>query len=160
MPIVPQAASASYSHFPAQAQLLLAAPHIAGLLPARVPSSEVPPQHDAPLQFIFDRPALADLTDQQRERLYESANVLLEISIEFMIGAFNEDALRAAEVMFYRGVGGKSAIRPLGPKAYNAEQDADLFTLMARAKEARPITYTEAQTIVKNAWAQRKSGEA
>jgi len=52
MPIVPQAASASYSHFPAQAQLLLAAPHIAGLLPARVPSSEVPPQHDAPLQLI------------------------------------------------------------------------------------------------------------
>lgn len=42
MQIVTQSVSASHAHFPAT-QLLLPAPRIAGLLPARVPSSVQPP---------------------------------------------------------------------------------------------------------------------
>ncbi len=170
MPIVHQSVPASYSHFPAQPQLLLAAPRIAGLLPARVPSSEVPPEPDAPLRFIFDRPSLADLTDQQREHLYESTSKLLEIAIEFMVGTFNEEALRAAEVIFHRGVGGKSALRPLGPKAFNAEVDADTYAEMANSRAAqktpqsdlrnaiRDATYHAAAAELRNAWTQRKEG--
>ncbi len=156
MRILPQSASASYSHFPAQPHLMLNAPHIAGLLPARVPSSEPPPNVPAP--FIFDRPALADLTAVQREHLYEAADVLLEMAVEFMVGTFSEDALRAAEVIFHRGVGAKSALRPLGPAAFNAEVDADWLELLARAQRSRPITHTEAQATVRRARAQRKSG--
>ncbi len=130
---------------------------IAGLLLARVPSSE-PPEQSEPAPFIFDRPSLADLTAAQRERLYEGANVLLEITIEFMIGTFNEDALRAAEVMFHRAAGGKSAIRPLGPQAFKAENDADWFAMVARAKAARAMTYAEAENIVRQA--RRQGGGA
>ena len=130
---------------------------IAGLLPARVPSSE-PPKYSEPAPFIFDCPSLADLTEAQRERLYEGANVLLEIAIEFMIGTFNEDALRAAEVMFHRAAGGKSAIRPLGPQAFKAENDADWFAMVARAKAARAMTYAEAENIVRQA--RRQGGGA
>ena len=67
MRIVPQSASASYCLFPPMLALPAPAP-IAGLLPARVPSSE-PPKQAAPVPFIFDRPALADLTTTQREHL-------------------------------------------------------------------------------------------
>ena len=104
---------------------------IAGLLPARVPSSESPKQA-APAPFIFDRPVLADLSTAQRERLYDATNVLLEIAVEFMVGTFNEDAIRAAEVVFHRAVGGKSVVRPLSPQAFNAEIDADWLEMLAR----------------------------
>ncbi len=150
MRILPQSASASYSHFPV-GQHLLSAPHIAGLLPARVPSSEPPP-------FTFDRPALADLTAPQHERLYEAAEMLLEIAVEFMVGTFTEDALRAAEVVFHRAVGGRSAIRPLSPASYNAEIDADWIELVARAKQNRPITHAEAVATVRQARTHCKGG--
>ena len=156
MRIVQQSASASYSHFSPMLALPAPAP-IAGLLPARVPSSE-PPKQAAPAPFIFDRPALADLSAQQREHLYEATNVLLEIAVEFMIGALNEDAIRAAEVLFHRAVGGKSSIRPLSPAAFNAEIDADWLEMLARAKRARPITYAEATETVRHAQAQRQGG--
>jgi len=131
---------------------------IAGLLPARVPSSE--PPSDAPAPFIFDRPALAELTAAQREHLYDATNVLLEIAVEFMIGVLNEEAIRAAEVLFHRAVGGKSSIRPLSPAAFNAEIDADWLEMLARAKRARPITYAEATETVRQAQAQRQGGVA
>jgi len=130
---------------------------IAGLLPARVPSSE--PPSDAPAPFIFDRPALAELTAAQREHLYDATNVLLEIAVEFMLGTFNEDAIRAAEVLFHRAVGGKSSLRPLSPAAFNAEIDADWLEMLARAKRARPITYAEAAETVRQAQAQRQGGD-
>jgi len=155
MRIVPQSVSASYCHFPLMLALPAPTP-IAGLLPARVPSSEPPP--NAPVPFIFDRPALADLSAQQREHLYDATNVLLEIAVEFMLGALNEEAIRAAEVLFHRAVGGKSSIRPLSPAAFNAEIDADWLEMLARAKRARPITYAEATETVRHAQAQRQGG--
>jgi len=130
---------------------------IAGMLPARVPSSETPKQA-APVPFIFDRPALADLTTTQREHLYNATNVLLEIAVEFMLGTLNEEAIRAAEVLFHRAVGGKSIVRPLSPAAFNAEIDADWLEMLARAKRARPITYAEAAETVHQAQAQRQGG--
>ena len=155
MCIVSQSASASHCPFPPMLALPAPAP-IAGLLPARVPSSEPPP--NAPAPFIFDRPALADLATQQREHLYDATNVLLEIAVEFILGTFNEDAIRAAEVLFHRAVGGKSTIRPLSPAAFNAEIDADWLEMLARAKRARPITYAEATETVRHAQAQRQGG--
>jgi len=145
---VPQSGRVSHSLYPPQPLLLPAPPPIAGLLPARVPSSEPP---NAPAPFIFDRPALADLTVAQREHLYDATNVLLEIAVEFMLGTFNEDAIRAAEVLFHRAVGGKSSLRPLSPAAFNAEIDADWLEMLARAKRARPITYAEAAETVRQA---------
>ena len=156
MRIVSQSVSASYCHFPPMLALPAPAP-IAGLLPARVPSSE-PPKQAAP--FIFDRPALSDLTTIQREHLYEATNMLLEIAIEFMVGTFNEDAIRAAGVLFHRAVGGKSSLRPLSPQAFNAEIDADWLEMLARAKRAQPISYAEAVETVRQAQAQRQGGVA
>ena len=151
--IVSQSVSTSYCHFPPMLALPAPAP-IAGLLPARVPSSEPPPAPFSP--FIFDRPALADLTAAQREHLYDATNVLLEIAVEFMLGVLNEEAIRAAEVLFHRAVGGKSSIRPLSPAAFNAEIDADWLEMLARAKRARPISYAEATETVHQAQAQRQ----
>ena len=160
MRIVSQSAVTSYSYFSAPLQLMLPAPQLAGLLPARVPSSyaaEPPPPACQP--FVFDRPALAELSTAQRANLYEAAETLLDIAVEFMLGAFQEDALRAAEVVFHRAAGGKSAIRPLGPAAFNAENDADWLDLLARAKRARPITPAEAESIVQQARAQYRDGQ-
>ncbi len=154
MPIVTQSASASHSHFPA-AQLLLPAPHIAGLLPAHVQSSQPPPE-PPPAPFVFDRPNLADLSQAQRERLYHAADILLDSAIEFMVGTFSEEILRAAEVLFHRAAGGKSTVRPLGPAAYNAEVDADWLEMLTRAKRSRPITPAQAETALHKARAQRK----
>jgi len=103
---------------------------------------------------------LADLTPVQREHLYEATNVLLEIAVEFMIGVLNEDAIRAAEVLFHRAVGGKSTVRPLSPQAFNAEIDADWLEMLARAKRARPMTYADATETVRQAQAQRQGGAA
>jgi hypothetical protein len=86
--------------------------------------------------------------------------MLLEIAIEFMVGALSDDALRAAEIVFHRAAGGQSAIRPLGPAAFNAESDADWLEMLARAKRSRPITPAEAESIVRNARAERQGGIA
>jgi len=148
MRIVSQSAVTSYSYFSAQQPLMLPAPRIAGLLPARVPSSAEPPPDCQP--FVFDRPALAELSTTQRASLYEAAETLLDIAVEFMLGTFQEDALRAAEVVFHRAAGGQSAIRPLGPQAFNAESDAAWLQTLARAKRARPITPAEAERMVRD----------
>lgn len=84
MPIVSQSVSASHSYFPA-AQLMLAAPRIAGLLPARVPSS-VPA-----LMVIKPRESLLD-----RQRAIWAAQ---DAEIEaFLAGARQRLAAVAAEV--------------------------------------------------------------
>jgi len=147
MNIVPQPASASYSRL-----LALPAPKIAGLLPSGLKPTPAP--------FVFDRPVLAELSVSQRERLYEAAAVLLEIAVEFMVGTFNEAALRAAEVMFHRAAGGASAIRSVGMTAFNAEVDADWFEFVANARRARPLSDTQAESIIAQVRARRESGAA
>jgi len=147
MRIVPQSASASYSHFSPLAQLLLPAPQIAGLLPSGLKPSPAP--------FVFDRPALADLKVAQRDQLYQAAEVLLEFAVEFMIGTFNENALRAAEVLFHRATGAQSPIKTVGPAAFNAEIDADWLELIMAAKQARPMSNTEAKSVVDRMRAQQ-----
>ncbi len=157
MRIVHQSALDSHSPFFVSPYLMLPPPRIAGLLPSGIADSA---QKAAPAPFTFDRPALADLTEAQRDRLFEAADMLLEIAIEFMIGTFNESVLRAGEVLFHRAAGGKSAIRPLGPDAFNAELDADWLELVARAKRARPLSDSEAATIVNMARNVRRGGAA
>ncbi len=102
--------------------LLLAAPKIAGLLPASVPS-----QADPPPVFTFTDPRLVEMPTEQRARLFDAAHALLAIALDFGDGGLSEEALRAAEVVFHRAAGGQSVVRPLHPKAYNAEFDADLI---------------------------------
>jgi len=148
MRIVSQSAVTSHSYF--SVPLMLAAPRIAGLLPARVPSSAAAEPPPACQPFVFDRPALAELSTAQRTSLYDAAETLLDIAVEFMLGTFQEDTLRAAEVVFHRAAGGQSAIRPLGPQAFNAENDADWLETLARAKRAKPITPAEAERIVRD----------
>jgi len=91
-------------------RLALPAPKIAGLLPSGLKPSPAP--------FVFDRPALADLNMAQRDRLYQAAEVLLEFAVEFIVGTFNENALRAAEVLFHRATGAQSPIKTVGPASY------------------------------------------
>ena len=146
MRIVSQSAPVSYSRFSAQAQLLLPAPHIAGLLTAGTIPSTAP--IDTPLPYVFDRPALADLSQIQRARLFEATDILLEIAIEHLVGAFGENALRAAEVLFHRAAGGQSALRPVGPAAFHAEIDADWLTTIAEAKRIKPMSTAEAESTL------------
>ncbi len=118
------------------AQLLLAAPKIAGLLPASVPSQAKPPP-----VFTFTDPRLAEMPAEQCARLFDATRALLAIALDFGDGGLSEEALRAAEVVFHRAAGGQSVVRPLHPKAYNAEFDADLIewrlTTTRHMKEAR-----------------------
>ena len=146
--IVPQSVPASYCPM-----LALPAPKIAGLLPAHVPSS-MPPS----TRYVFASPALDDLSNQQQNRLFDATEMLLDIAVEFMRGTFNEDALRAAETVFHRAVGGHSVARPLSPKQFNAELDADWFEMLARAKQAQPLSTAEADAFMRRARAFRKDG--
>lgn len=120
MRIITQSAAASYFLFPSVP--LLCAPRIAGLLPARAGGHT-----DAAPSFTFHDPRLAELSSVQRERLFDAARALLEIAVSFGVGTMNEDALRAAEVLFHRAAGGTSPARPTSPAAYKVEQDADLL---------------------------------
>ncbi len=83
MNILPDFASASYSQFPA-AQLMLPAPRIAGLLSARVPSSQ---------QVIVTKPR-ESLLDRQRA-IWAAQDAELE---EFLIGARQRIAAVIAEI--------------------------------------------------------------
>ena len=153
MRIVHQSALPSHCHFPV-APLMLVAPKIAGLLPAHTGSQPCSPS------FIFKSTGLAELSNPQHMHLFEAAEMLLEIAVEFMRGTFNEDALRAAETVFHRAVGGQSIVRPLSPQQFNAELDADWFDLLAQAKRTQPLTPTQADTIVLQAQTARKGGAA
>jgi len=141
MPIVPQPNPFFYSPF-----LALPAPHIAGLLPAGTLPNQPPIDSVAP--YIFDRPALADLTVDQRTRLCEATDMLLEIAIEHLLGNFDENVLRAAEVIFHRAAGGKSPLRQVGPAAFHAELDADWLTIIADSKRIKPMSTSEAESVV------------
>ncbi len=123
MRIVPQSVSVSHSYFPAQTLLMLAAPQIAGLLPARVPLA-------APDPFIYVNPRLAELPDAQQERLFEAAQTLLDVAVGRALDELNDHALNTALALFRRAVTGRP-MRPANPAQYNAEHDATLLEWLA-----------------------------
>ncbi len=80
MPIVPQSASFPLTLFPPNMPLLLPAPRIAGLLPARCgdPPPDPPPNVAG---FTYNNPRLAKLPPDQRDRLYVAAQTLLDVAL-------------------------------------------------------------------------------
>ena len=102
------------------------------------------------------RPVAAERSDEAHHSL--SPEPLSNVQ-SVLYGA-RTTALRAAEVLFHRAAGGKSAIRPVGPAAFNAEIDADWLELVARAKQVRPISHAEAESIVREALARQMGGVA
>ncbi len=77
MHIVSQSAPFSLTLFPPNMPLLLSAPKIAGLLPANVPSSSATAASDT---FTHRNPALANLSDPTREKLFEAVGALLDLA--------------------------------------------------------------------------------
>lgn len=136
MEIVQQSPSLSHSHV----TLLLPAPKIAGLLPARV---GVEPEQAAtqPVSaFIYDTPQLAELPTEKRECLLDAARTLLDVAVGFVLDDLNEDALRAAQVLFHRQIVGHSPRRPMNPVTYRAERDADILEwALSAAKASRQL---------------------
>jgi len=117
MRIVPQSAPASYSLLPTS--LALPAPKIAGLLGPG-------PQPDRSA-YSYSDPRLAAFTDEQRTRLFDAADTLLEIAVRFATRELSDTAVRAAASLFARKLTGRPATRYQGPEHFRAEQDADLL---------------------------------
>src|SRR5579864_1788226 len=120
-PIVSQSGQVSYSSTP----LLLPAPRIAGLIAATSVTSEPPPKLSP--EFTYRNATLTDLSTEQHTRFTDAVTTLLDVAVAYTHGAMNENALRAAQVLFHRQLTGHSPDRPLTPVAYRAERDADLL---------------------------------
>ncbi len=123
--IVPQSVPASYSHFPSE-QLMLPAPRIAGVLPARV--GQLPP--DAP-PFVYSDLRLTEISPEQRDRLYTAARTLLDVAVAHSLDAMNDHALNTALALFRRAVTGQP-MRPRNPAQFNAEMDVTLLEWAVR----------------------------
>ncbi len=92
---------------------------------------------NSPVTFTFSDPSLATLDADQRQKLFDAAQTLLEVAVRFSTGELNHHALRAAQVLFHRRLTGHSPVRPLTPRSYRAEQDAEMIDLML-SFEKRP----------------------
>ncbi len=137
--IVPQSASFPLTLFPPNMPLLLSAPKIAGLLMPPRPSEPPPPEPEAePVArvFTYRHARFAELTEGEYAAFIRATDILLEVGVNYMLGVMNEDALRAAEIVFHRGVGGAKSKYPLNPEAYSAERDADFIGLAVRLPRA------------------------
>ena len=107
--------------------LMIDAPKIAGLLPARAASlvEKETEALDAP-SFTYTSTRLKELSVRRTEVLFQAMRTLIDIAVSFALEESNEAALRAAEVVFHRAAGGTTPIRPWTPEAYRAERDAVL----------------------------------
>src|SRR5579859_5396374 len=126
-PIVSQSGHVSYSPTP----LLLPAPRIAGLIAATSATSE-PPSKPSP-EFTYRNAMLTDLSADRRAQFIDAVTMLLDVAVAYAHGDMNDNALRAAQVVFHRYLTGHSPDRPLNPVAYRAERDADLLDWWAGA---------------------------
>ena len=121
-PIVQQSAYLSYSPFPA-----LPAPHIAGLLPATVPSGD----HRNHTTFNYTHSHLATLPSEQRDRLFVATRTLLDVALAYTSDTMNIHALDTALALFRRAVTGQGK-RATSPAEFNAEMDVVLLEWAAQ----------------------------
>ena len=169
MSILPNSQLVSHSPFPAQratheSPLLLPAPKIAGLLgtgETERASHDGRASHDHYMggaekdadqaRFTFVDWRLATLDAEQRRRFSDAAQTLLGVALRFAIDEMNEDALRAAQVLFHRKLTGHSPRRPMTPVAFRAEGDADLLDVLLSHEKRR----TEQDDSFERRWAER-----
>src|SRR5436305_10216220 len=90
-PFVSSSRPVSGAHQP---MLLLSAPRIAGLLPARV---DPPP----PPTFSYTNPRLATLSHARHEQIVSSARSLLDAALKVVCGEGSDLELILAQSMFY-----------------------------------------------------------
>lgn len=123
MQIVTQSACISYSPFP-----LLAAPRIAGLLPAPKP----PPSPT----FSYTSPRLTQLSESKQEELFSVMRLLLDVALACEAGEMSEHALNTALSGFRRVVMGRSQ-QPLTPAQYATENDVPFLQLLMELRRVR-----------------------
>lgn len=71
----------------------------------------------------------------------------------------NENALRAAEVIFHRAAGGQSGVGTAGPKAYGAEVDADLMEWAIGASKRMAEARERAIREIATRWPPSEDGD-
>ena len=103
--------------------------------------------------FTFSDPSLAALDPDQRQKLFDAAQTLLEVAVRFSTGELNHHALRAAQVLFHRRLTGHSPARPLTPTSYRAEQDAEMIDLMLSFEKRPRYDSQAAHERMAQAWA-------
>ena len=124
-PIVSRSGKVLYSPTP----LLLPAPHIAGLIAATSVTSK------PSAEFTYRNPTLAALPAEHRSQFIDAVTTLLDVAVAYAHGDLNDNALRAAQVLFHRQLTGHSPDRPLTPTAYRAERDAELIEWWVGARK-------------------------
>jgi hypothetical protein len=133
-PIVSQ--SGQVPHFPTL--LLLPAPRIAGLIGATsvtsLPGQASQPPTSSP-EFVYRNAALTELSPERCAQFIDAVTTLLDVAVAYAHGDMNDNALRAAQVLFHRQLTGHSPDRPLTPLAFRSERDADLLDWWATARK-------------------------
>ena len=126
-----------------ESRMMLCAPVVAGLLPARA-ETLLHREHDekSSSNFLYENSRLSEIPKAENKRLCMAVTKLLDVAVACMIGDMNEAALRAAEVCFHRAVAGRSHVPPRNPADYCAQMDADVIDwyldnaqLMTRARD-------------------------
>ena len=135
--IIPDGVSLFYSPF-----LALPAPKIAGLLPAHAGQASQAPTGTSAAKFTYRNAALARLSAERCAQLIDSVTMLLDVAVAYANSEMNDNALRAAQVLFHRQLTGHSPDgpgrhngRPIHPTAYRAERDADMLEWLVSAKK-------------------------
>ena len=107
--------------------LLLAAPPIAGLLPATVSSSTVN-HRDNHHQYQYADPSLALLPPMTRTQLFEAADQLLKNAVSFLSAASQAVDFEAAGLQFMRDVKALSTtpiVEVITPSRYRSREEMD-----------------------------------
>ena len=101
---------------------LLAAPRIAGLLPAPVPQ---------PVKtfYVIENARFADLTAEERDRLCYGIDTLVTVALLVMTDQLNELALNAALALFRKSVAGPDK-GPMNPARHAATLNVPILELL------------------------------
>lgn len=121
--------------------LLLAAPKIAGLLPARVGTPE------PPVTFSHENPGFAALPESTRAKLFEAVAGLLDAAAECLLTGADEVILLHAEALVRNAVLGEGSMPPRA-RQKRADRHAAVRDYLAGSEARMAARYAEIEADV------------
>jgi len=89
----------------------------------------MPPPPIEPEPFTYTSAYLADLSTDQRTRIFDATRLLLDVAVEYARETLNDHALNTA-IMVFRQALTDQPIRARNPAEFNALMDAPILQYM------------------------------
>ena len=91
------------------------------------------------MPFTYSSPFIAELSESQREAIYDTARALIDVAVEYERGTLSDHAVLTA-IMLYRQTLSKEPIAARNPAEFNALMDTPILQFLveqARRHAAR-----------------------